>query len=280
MRLIQWSGLVFALSVVSSPWAGQGRERSSQAPLLVIGASYAQAATPFNGGLAPLGGTSVGFGAYLSLGQALTRSALLPGFVVNEGQAGATTLARPACDPGTGTCGPAGWDSYQTQLERALARVAMPPTFVQYNAAYVVITTPNDCLHSDAAGVPQSLSQPCTPAQLNQVVDRLIAVGHQALARGVTPIFDLPPRYEQLDLNRFASLFGLNWVIGRSDYNNLRELVRTRLKAELPSALVLDIWRHFVHQGDGIHPTSETTQRAAHVIAIELLRRDRRPQGW
>ena len=29
-----------------------------------------------------------------------------------------------SCAPGAATCGPAGWDSYQTQLERAIARVA------------------------------------------------------------------------------------------------------------------------------------------------------------
>jgi ribose-phosphate pyrophosphokinase len=44
-----------------------------------------------------LGGISVGFGSYLSLGQALTREKKLVGFVVNEGQAGGATFARPFC---------------------------------------------------------------------------------------------------------------------------------------------------------------------------------------
>lgn len=266
-----WLGLVLAATAAHTSVAA---ERASQAPLLVIGASYAEGKTPFNNGMAPLGGIAVGSGKYLSLGQALTRNVLLPGYVINEGQAGSATFAHPACAPGAPTCGPEGWDSYQTQLDRAVARVALPPTFTQYNAKYVVIVTPNDCLHSDASGIPQPLAQPCTPAQLNQVVDRLIAVGQSALARGLTPIFDIPPRYDRLNLNLFRTLYGLNWVISETDYNTLRDLNRTRIKAELPTAVVLDIWKDFVHQGDGIHPVPETTRKAAMTIALELVKRD------
>lgn len=271
MGLNKWLGFVLAASAAHPALAA---ERASQAPLLVIGASYAEGKTPFNDGIAPLGGVAVGSGKYLSLGQALTRNLLLPGYVINEAQAGATTFAHAACAPGASTCGPAGWDSYQTQLDQALARVAIPPAFTQLTARYVVIATPNDCLHSDASGIPQALAQPCTPAQLNQVVDRLIAVGSSALARGVTPVFDIPPRYSKLDLNLFRTLYGLNWVIGQADYNTLRDLSRTRIKAELPQAIVLDIWKDFVHQGDGIHPTPATTRQAAMTIAVELVKRD------
>lgn len=271
MGFKQWLGLVLVSSALHPAVAA---ERPSQAPLLVIGASYAEGKTPFNNGIAPLGGVSVGSGSYLSLGQALTRNILLPGYVINEAQGGAATFAHPACAPGASVCGPAGWDSYQTQLDHALARVALPPTFSQYNARYVVIVTPNDCLHSDASGIPQALAQPCTPAELNQVVDRLVAVGQSARARGLTPIFDVPPRYKQLDLNLFRTLYGLNWVISQHDYNTLRDLSRTRLQAEVSGAVVLDIWKDFVHQGDGIHPTPNTTRKAALVIAAELVRRD------
>jgi hypothetical protein len=254
--------------------AVEAAERASQLPLLVIGASYAEGKTPFNNGIAPLGGISVGFGSYLSLGQALTRSELLPGYVINEAQGGAGTFARPYCAPGAGVCGPAGWDSYQTQLQKAMARVAVPPSFTQYNAKYVVITTSNDCLHADAFGIPQTQSQPCTQAQMNQTVDRLVALGQAALAAGITPVYDVYPRYDKLDLVHFRDAFGLAWVIGEHDYNLLRDLSRSRLRAELPQALVLDIWKDFEHLGDGLHPTPETTRRAARVIALELLRRD------
>lgn len=274
MRLKKWVVLAAAAACISVALAKDPSSRPSQQPLLVIGASYSEGKTPFNNGVAPLGGISVGFGAYLSLGQALTRSEVLPGFVVNEGQGGATTFARPYCAPGAASCGPAGWDSYQTQLERALARVALPPSFSTYSARYVVITTPNDCLHADSFGVPQALSSPCTPAQLNAVADRLIAVGQLVLSKGLTPVFDMYPRYESVDLPLFRSQFGLAWVIGEHDYRQLRELVRSRLRAELGGAVVLDIWQGFRHGGDGIHPDGASVRSAARMLAHELLRRD------
>ena len=271
MNLKKYAAVALACLSVQAALA---KERPSQLPLLVIGASYAEGKTPFNNGIAPLGGISVGLGSYLSLGHALTRSELLPGFLINEAQAGAGTFARPYCAPGAATCGPAGWESYQTQLEKALARVAVPPTFTSVNAKYVVITVPNDCLHADALGVPQSMSQPCTPAQMNASVDRMIALGQFALSKGVTPIYDVYPRYHSLDLPLFRSLFGLAWVIGEYDYNQLRDLSRTRLQAELPSAVVLDMWKDFSHLGDGIHPDYATTKRAARLVAQTLIRRD------
>lgn len=271
------TGLVKILGVAAASvflHAAQARDGSSQLPLLVIGASYANGSTPYNNGAAPLGGISVGFGSYLSLGQALTRALLLPGYVINEGQAGAGTFAHPACAPGAATCGPGAWDSYMTMLNRALSRVPQPPTFTTFNAKYVVVTISNDCLHSDAFGVPQSSATPCTLAQMNQTADRLVAVGNAALAAGLTPIFDVYPKYEKLDLPSFGAQFGLNWVIGQADYNTLRSLVRSRLTAELPNAIVLDIWKDFEHLSDGIHPTPETSRRAAAIIAAEIWKRD------
>jgi hypothetical protein len=270
------SAVAFA-AASSALWAGSvqaAKDKASERPLLVIGASYSEGKTPFNNGLAPLGGISVGFGSYLSLGHALTREPLLPGHLINEGQAGATTFARPYCAPGAPTCGPASWDSYQTQLDRALARVAQPPSFTTYNAKYVVISMPNDCLHADAFGIPQATSQPCTPAQMNAVVDRLIAVGQSALTRGVVPVYDVAPRYRDLDLPLFGATFGLAWVISEADYSTLRELRRTRIPAELPAAIVVDMWKEFKHAGDGIHPDDATTRKAARAVALELKRRD------
>ncbi|MBI3380958.1 MAG: SGNH/GDSL hydrolase family protein [Aquabacterium sp.] len=274
MRMTKWMGLAFTALALQPALADTAPTDPSRLPLLIIGASYAEGKTPFNNGIAPLGGVSVGLGSYLSVGQALTRSPLLPGYVINEGQAGGTTFARSACAPGASTCGPATWDSYATQLQKALARVAVPPSFNTYNARYVVILTPNDCLHADAFGVPQSTTQPCTAAQMNQVADRLIAVGNQARAAGLTPIFDVMPRYKQLDLPLFRSLYGLAWVISEADYNTLRTVTSSRVRSEVPGAVVLDIWKDFVHIGDGIHPTPETARKAARTIGIELLQRD------
>lgn len=274
MRLKKWIGFALAAVSLHSGIANSQEVKSSQLPLLIVGASYGEAKTPYNNGIAPLGGASVNLGSYLSLGAALTRTPRLPGYVINEAQAGATTFARLACAPGASTCGPAGWDSYATMLQKALSRVAQPPNFNTYNAKYVVILTPNDCLHADAFGIPQSTSSPCTLAQLNQVADRLIAVGNQARAAGLTPIYDEMPRYDKLDLNLFRSLYGLNWVISQADYNTLRHLTSSRIRAEVPGAIVLNIWKDFVNIGDGLHPNPETARKAANIIATELIRRD------
>lgn len=274
MRMKKWIGLALSALLAQPVMADTLPTRPSQLPLLLIGASYAEGKTPFNNGLAPLGGISVGLGSYLSVGQALTRNTLLPGYVINEGQAGATTMGRSYCAPGASTCGPATWDGYAGQLQKALARVAVPPSFNTYNARYVVIMPPNDCLHADAFGVPQSLTQPCTAAQINQVADRLIAVGNQARAAGLTPIYGAMPTYKQLDLPLFRSLYGLAWVMGETDYTTMRTVTSSRILSEVPGAVVLNIWRDFEHIGDGIHPSPETARRAAQIIAQTLLMRD------
>lgn len=250
------------------------QQRPSQLPLLIIGASYAEAKTPFANGVAPLGGVAVALGSYLSLGNALVRTNKLPGYVINEAQAGATSFARQACAPGAASCGPAGWDSYQTQLERAIARVAVPPELTTLNAKYVVIVKPNDCMHADAFGIPQALAQPCTLADMNASVDRMVAAGQYAVSRGLTPIYDIMPQYDALDLPLFHTRYGLQWVISESDYNTFRTLHMTRIRNELPEAIVLDIWKDFVHVGDGLHPNAETNGRAANIIAKKLLSLD------
>jgi hypothetical protein len=144
----------------------------------------------------------------------------------------------------------------------------------QYNARYVVITAPNDCLHSGAIGVPQAQAQPCTYAQMYAVVDRLIALGNLALSKGITPVYDIYPAYERLDLNLFRSQYHVAWVIGAQDYNTLRDLEKNRIRTELPSALVLDIWKDFNHIGDGLHPDFKTATNAARIIARKLKELD------
>lgn len=267
--------LIAAATLVCSPLAQAERAAELDLPLLLIGASYAEGKTPFNNGIAPLGGTSVGLGSYLSLGQALTRENTLPGYVINEGEAGATTFARQACPPTASRCVAAGWNSYQTMLQRALARVAMPPAFSQYNARYVAIITANDCLHSGAIGVPQGQASQCTLADMNAVADRLIAVGQFAQSKGLTPIYDVLPAYTKLNLPLFQQLNGQVWVIGENDYNQLRNTVRSRIEAAMPDALVVDIWKDFKHIGDGIHPDPKTSRRAAELLAKAIRRHAR-----
>lgn len=263
-----------ALSILASNTA-LAQTPDSHKPLLLIGASYAEAKTPFNNGIAPLGGVAAGLGSYLSLGNALVRHPKLPGYVINEAQAGGGTFARLACARGADTCGPAGWDSYQTQLERALARVTPPPAPTQINARYVVIVKSNDCMHADAFGIPQAQTVPCSVDDMNASIDRMIAVGQFAVARGLTPILDKLPQYDHLDLPLFRTRNNLAWVISESDYNVYRNLYNTRIGAAIPQAVVVDMWADFVHGGDGIHPSDETNRRAANVIARTLRKLDK-----
>jgi hypothetical protein len=264
-RAMQWMlGACFGLASVA-----MAQPAPAQLPLIVIGASYGEGATPFNNGVAPLGGIAVSFGSYRSLGAALARQPSLPGHVVNEAQAGASTFARLACGPVQ--CGPAGWDSYETQLSRALARVTNPFTVpATVNAKYVVITMANDCLHSDAAGIPQSQTAPCSNQQLDEVALRLVQLGQSVLNAGLTPIFDVYPSYDALNLPLFRQLFGLVWVIRPDDYNYLRSRSFHALSA-LPGAVVLDMWQGFEHRGDGLHPTDASSDRAARRIAAKVL---------
>jgi hypothetical protein len=238
--------------------------------ILVIGASYSEAKTPLSSDMvSPLGGISVAFGSYLSLGHALVKDPRLPGYVINEAQAGATSFSRQGCNPVAGCIGE--WLGYDKQLEKALARITIPIAPPIRNARYVVITVANDCLHADAFGIPQDQSTPCDSSQMNAYIDRLLAVGQQALDAGITPIFDVYPPYSSLDMPSFQAAAGLYWIASEANYNALRDLHRTRLQGELPGAVVLDIWADFEHMGDGLHPSDKTTRKAAAMIAQYIL---------
>jgi len=248
-----------------------------QEPLLIIGASFANGTTPFNDALnAPLGGISVGFGSYLSLGDALVRERRLTGHVINEAQGGATTFDRIVCNPACDDS--VSWQSYDKQLTKALARVTMRDAngdIVSINAKHVIIAMPNDCLHSDAFGVPQDEATPCTTDDINASIDRMIAVGQRVIDLGLTPIFPIPPKYEQLDLPYFQSAFGLNWAADKANYDELTTTRVDRIAIELPDAVQLDAWKRFTHLGDGIHPDRKSVKSAARIIA-RFIRKDSR----
>jgi len=248
--------------------------------ILMIGASYADARTPFNDDMLPaLGGVSVGFGSFLSLGNALIRNKKLPGFVINEAQAGATTFDRRDCIPGP-KCGPAAWQGYDKQFTKALAYITVPnpenPDQVSYNAEYVVIVRANDCMHSGAFDMPQEHAKPCSLQEVNEYIDRLLDVGRRALKVGITPIYDIFPKWKNLDIGKPG--FGLLWRIDKKSYNQMSELHSTRIAKELPEAILLDMWKGFVPLPDGLHPDYNTTTRAANRIAKAIIK-DRAKKG-
>jgi hypothetical protein len=78
---------------------------------------------------------------------------------------------------------------------------------------------------------------------------------------GGVPVYDITPRHQDLDLPLFGSTCGPAWVITEPDYRTLRDLGRTRIRADLPSALRLDIWKDFKHAGDASTPTTPRRRR-------------------
>jgi len=237
-------------------------------PILVIGASFGNGSTAFDSGTSsPLLGLAVAGGNYLSLGDALVRDPSHNGFVVNEAQAGSTTFANPSCRLALygGACSTAKSSSFEEQLVRAASRVRSLATGA-YNAEYVIITSPNDCLHSDAFGVPETDAVACDVDDMQDVADRLVDVGRLAISLGLTPVFvDYPP-VDSVDLVAFQQNSLLLWTISESDYQLLNDTVMATIAADLPEALIINYWEEYEQLGDGIHPTPATTQNAASII--------------
>jgi hypothetical protein len=237
---------------------------TSDQPILVIGASYADGRLPFDDSLqAPFGGLAVGFGSYLSEGDALVRHGR---FVVNEAQAGATTFDRDMCL--ADFCVDVGWQGYATQLAKALARVTIrnpadPTQVLGYNARYVYISLANDCLHSGAAGIPMAQSSPCSQAEIDAFVDRVIDVGEDAMDVGLVPVFSRYPDYGDIDLSIQAAMTGLTWYASELQWNTIATTYEDRIADELPGAILVDAWHGMEVLPDGLHPTPKSADKAA-----------------
>lgn len=251
--------------------AGVQAEQSASPALLVVGASMANGDLPLQDDMQGVwGGLNVGLGSYLDLGKALIKDARLPGYVINEGVAGASTLAHRDCSLSGGTvCSDVKWISFDQQFDRALRRVtnfAQPGT---YNADYVVITHGNDCMHSNNYDVPEVQTTPCTAQEMNEYVDRLIALGQRALDVGITPIYTAYPPSEALDFERPRPFY---WFIDQSSWDTLGDLHAMRIQSELSGAVYLNnVWDGFVHNGDGLHPDDKTARKAAEEIAQYII---------
>jgi hypothetical protein len=244
----------------------------SDQPILVIGASHADGRLPFDDAMnAPMGGMAVGFGSYLSEGDALIRQGLL---VINEAQAGATTFDRAFCL--ADVCLDVGWQGYGKQLTKALARVTVrnpadPSQVLGYNAKYVYISLANDCLHSGTAGVPQAQSAPCGQPEIDAFVDRLVDVAEDAMDAGLVPIFPRYPAYEDMAFAGQAAASGFSWYINQAQWNAMAATYENRIADELPGAILVDVWHDIEVMPDGTHPSPKSAKKAAKRIhkAIE-----------
>lgn len=268
------------LAAVFSPIAAYSAVPSSAAdmPLLLIGSSYENGATAIDAeSIGALGGAAVGAGSYLSLGDAIIKD-ILPGvgLTVNEAAVGSTTFDRFSCFELACLAG-GKMLGYLNQYKRALLRVALrdplnPASIVGYNAKYIFIGMANDCIHSDAFGIPQARTTPCTSVEINASADRIIEVAKDALSKGITPIIPIHPEYKSLNLSLVQQGLGFVWVANEFQYNEVRNMFRTRFTAELPGALVVDLWTNFVHRGDGIHPDLATMKRTARKLKLIIRR--------
>jgi len=254
--------------IVSSAFLPGYSAAASEPALLVVGASWANGNLPLNEDMVGVwGGLNVGLGSYLDLGQALVKDSRLPGYVINEAVAGASTVYHHDCSLAGGTaCSSAFWISYDQQFDRALRRVANPFVPGTYNAKFVFIAAGNDCMHSNNYDVPEIETSPCTVADINAYIDRSVALGQRALDLGITPIFSGYPLSSEVILSGPFS-----WFIDAATWDFMAALYEARLTAELPGAVFLDIWDGFEHIGDGMHPNDKTSRKAAGIIAQYII---------
>ncbi len=264
---------IVALTLTSSSAEAAPLPEPTDSPILVIGASYAEGKLPLNDMMqGPFGGSSVGFGSYMDLGDALSRQGR---FVVNEAQAGATATDRPMCLDAF--CLPVGWLGYSAQLTKALARVAIPdpadPTqILGHNAQYVYFGIVNDCMHSGAAGIPQLDSAPCDEAQVEAFVHAVIDAAAEATAVGMIPVFPEYPDYGDIDLSIQAAATGLTWYANKDQWDLIAHTWHELISQEVPDAIFVDAWANMDTLPDGLHPTPRSAKRAAKRVikAIEL----------
>lgn len=238
----------------------------SNMPILMIGTSYFDGKTRIDdNGYAALGGISVGNGSYLSLGNALIRNKELNGFIINEANVGSTTFERYSCLHNT--CYKKGKIlGYTEQFNNILKRVAVPNSQNIYNAKYLIIGFPNDCIHSDAFGIPQLETQLCDKNSFKKTVDNITEIIERANNIGLTIIIPIPPKYKNLDLKIVQKQLNMVWVIDKKNYNEYVQFYLNKILAKTPYVNFLNIWKNFEHRGDGIHPNKNTVEYASKKI--------------
>lgn len=237
--------------------------------IMAIGASFVEPKIPFNVGMTtPFFGGCINSCDMLGLADALKWQQYL---VVSEAQGGATTFERNGCNP---ECIEGHWDSYETQLFRALARV-YDQSSDTLQSKYLIVGIPNDCIHPDAFGVPINKARKCTTEDLDAVISRLISIGQIALDVGVVPLFSNYPDYASWDMDLLTEVYNLPWGIPENDFNYLKGQLKSRLISELPGAVLVDTWGEGFERipGDPLHPNKETSLRAVDKIlnAINIL---------
>lgn len=238
----------------------------AEKPIILIGASFINGKTRVDDtGHSLYNGFAVSSGSYFSLGNALIRENLLNGLVINEANVGSTTFSRYSCSHHE--CSENGIIlGYERQLTIALMRVFVPNKDI-YNADYLIIGLPNDCIHSDSFGIPQIKTKQCTVIDMQRSISSIINISKKARQLGLDVIIPIPPLYNDLDLSIVKYNLNMLWVINEYNYNKYRSLYIKEINDNVPGDVLLNIWKDFNHIGDGIHPDRKTVLQASKHIA-------------
>ena len=212
----------------------------------LLGASYVNATPPIN---SPLGGMAYIGGSYLDLTTALTKLPDLDQYrFLSDTQSGGFSYDVPG----------SGWKGYNSQFADMVARTNWFDGVNRLKAVISVVV--NDCLHS----------KPCTTDDIYAYTDRIKGVTTRAEVMGVPVIItDFPP-YERLNMELARQIFGLTYVIGPDEYQELQSIYRQELR-HLPGVTFIDPWEH-ISTIDGLHPDAESMKKAAKEIAKTITK--------
>jgi hypothetical protein len=238
-------------------------------PVLVgiIGSSYENSSPPINdAGESPFFyGMAVNSGRFNDLGQNLSAWGI--DYVINEAESGATTFSRPGCS--TTECTTAVWSSFDTQYSRLKART-FNPAVGKADVDYLYMGLSNDCLHSDAFGLPQNDAVTCTNSDRDLVVAEYVRLAEQAVLDGMIPVYSTLPEYDSLNLPALEAL-GIVWTVDKWRYSVLRYQLYNALTMVPGTVVLCDTYDNIQVGWDGIHPTQQSMNLAGKRVARAIL---------
>ena len=218
----------------------------------VIGASFADCRAPVD---SPLMGVGYAGCSYEALAVKLQKNRLLDALNITV-QSTALGGGYSHDVPGTG------WNGFLTQYNEMMARTFWFDGVPRLK--YLLISIPNDCLHSVLCSQEQ---------MLNGYIANIKQVANLAGQAGVTVIINGYPEWQDLDMNLAALVFGLNNVIDESNYNILKNLHASELSV-LPGVIYITPWKDNFNTIDGLHPKEEHVKTAAKLIAKEIKKQE------
>ncbi len=211
----------------------------------VIGASYADCSLPLN---TPLAGVGYAGCSYEALEKKLTKNHIIDKMgmtVQSAAQAGSYSYDVAGTD----------WKGSSSQLHELMMR-----TFwffdTEQRLQYLVVSIPNDCLHSI----------PCAESDMQSYIDNIKQAVTTATSAGITVIVNGYPEWEGMDLNAAGVAFGLTNLIDEANYKKLSQMHEEQLSA-MSGVVYMKVWKDNFATIDGLHPLPANQMEAADRIA-------------